>query len=135
MAALSNWEETINTCNLYFPLHCAVSVAGLSEDEVPTGGIGLDGIHDDFITRHILEKRDNHNVNISMVIDSNVALIQHFSKMGQSKDVNASINLEFVNSMLSNGADVNVTDKMGQTILHEVRIFYFFCNFVVETTA
>ena len=48
------------------------------------------------------------------------ALIVYFSKLAKSKDDEELIDLNFVESLLDNGADINFSDKHGQTILHEV---------------
>ena len=48
------------------------------------------------------------------------ALIVYFSKLAKSKDEAEVIDLNFVESLLENGADINFSDKHGQTILHEI---------------
>ncbi|XP_065663270.1 uncharacterized protein LOC100211734 [Hydra vulgaris] len=48
------------------------------------------------------------------------ALVVYFSKLAKSKDDNETIDLNFVDSLLQNGADINFSDKHGQTILHEI---------------
>lgn len=48
------------------------------------------------------------------------ALIVYFSKLAKSRDDNETIDLNFVDSLLQNGADVNFPDKHGQTIMHEI---------------
>lgn len=48
------------------------------------------------------------------------ALIVYFSKLAKSKDDEELIDLNFVESLLQSGADVNFSDKHGQTVLHEV---------------
>ena len=48
------------------------------------------------------------------------ALVVYFSKLAKSKDDNETIDLNFVDSLLQNGADINFPDKHGQTILHEI---------------
>lgn len=88
--------------------------------ETKPDGIGLDEIHTDFTTEHIVRKISRSSMDIGMIIESNRALIQHFSKVGQSKEKTERINLEFVDSLLQQGADINATDKTGQTVLHEV---------------
>ena len=57
-----------------------------------------------------------------MIIESNRALLQHFSKMAVASQDEAHINLDFVESLLKNGADINAADRYGQTVLHEVFI-------------
>ncbi|XP_078318077.1 uncharacterized protein LOC111118347 isoform X2 [Crassostrea virginica] len=47
-------------------------------------------------------------------------LIDYFCQLGQSRDPNAKVDLDFVDSLLKNGANINCTDKHGQTLLHEV---------------
>jgi hypothetical protein len=42
--------------------------------------------------------------------------------MAKNKDPEVKINLEFVESLLNNGADINIADVHGQTLLHEVRL-------------
>ncbi|XP_066925009.1 uncharacterized protein [Clytia hemisphaerica] len=48
------------------------------------------------------------------------ALIVYFSKLAKSKDEEELIDLNFVESLLDNGADINFPDKHGQTALHEI---------------
>ena len=48
------------------------------------------------------------------------ALIVYFSKLAKSKDEAEVIDLNFVESLLENGADINFPDKHGQTLLHEI---------------
>uniref|UniRef100_A0A7M5WS19 Ion transport domain-containing protein n=1 Tax=Clytia hemisphaerica TaxID=252671 RepID=A0A7M5WS19_9CNID len=48
------------------------------------------------------------------------ALIVYFSKLAKSKDEEELIDLNFVESLLDNGADINFPDKHGQTVLHEI---------------
>lgn len=47
-------------------------------------------------------------------------LIDYFFQLGQSRDPNAKVDLDFVDSLIKNGANINCTDKHGQTLLHEV---------------
>lgn len=48
------------------------------------------------------------------------ALIIYFSKLAKSKDDNETIDLNFVDSLLQSGADINFADKHGQTVMHEI---------------
>lgn len=52
---------------------------------------------------------------------ANRALIQYFAKLGQSKNTDEHLDLDFVEGLITQGADVNCTDEDGQTIMHEVR--------------
>ena len=47
-------------------------------------------------------------------------LIFYFSKLAASSRVEDTVDLDFVEGLLDNGADINMSDKHGQTILHEV---------------
>ena len=105
--------------------HIAVSLsAGLlgedDDDKAKMSGIGLDEIHSDFVTEHIIRRNSSGILNIGMAINSNRALIQHFAKMADAPHEEAKIDLNFVESLIRNGADINTTDKYGQTVLHEV---------------
>ena len=48
------------------------------------------------------------------------ALIIYFAKLAKTKDEEERIDLNFVDSLLQNGADINFPDKHGQTPLHEI---------------
>lgn len=48
------------------------------------------------------------------------ALVVYFSKLAKTKDEEEMIDLNFVDSLLENGADINFSDKHGQTVLHEI---------------
>lgn len=48
----------------------------------------------------------------------NKALLIYFASCGRSLD--SELDLDFIESLLDNGADVNFTDKHGQAIIHEV---------------
>ena len=50
-------------------------------------------------------------------------LIEHFAKLAKTSGSNVEINLELVDELIKRGADVNSTDKYGQTVLHEVNCF------------
>jgi len=47
-------------------------------------------------------------------------LITYFAQLARSKNTNDTIDLKKVDRLLKNGADINVNDKYGQTVLHEV---------------
>ena len=51
---------------------------------------------------------------------NNRALIIYFSKLASSSSTSDEIDLDFVEGLIKNGADINVTDKHGQTVFHEV---------------
>lgn len=74
----------------------------------------------------------NHPSTLSR--SSNKALIIYFSKLARSTNPNESLDLDFIESLLNNGADINMCDKYGQTIFHEVaRIWHCdVAKFLVE---
>ncbi|KAK3576791.1 hypothetical protein CHS0354_002574 [Potamilus streckersoni] len=78
---------------------------------------GLDDIHDDFSRPTTVR---NGTVSKSMSAASNRALIEYFAKLGHSKKEDEVIDLDFVDTLLENGADIQCTDRHGQTLLHEV---------------
>ncbi|XP_030838679.1 transient receptor potential cation channel subfamily A member 1 isoform X3 [Strongylocentrotus purpuratus] len=51
---------------------------------------------------------------------ANAELIGYFGHLATSTDPNISIDLEYLELILSRGADINCTDKYGQTALHEI---------------
>ena len=51
---------------------------------------------------------------------ANAELIGYFGHLATSTDPNATIDLEYLDLILNRGANVNSTDKYGQTVLHEV---------------
>ena len=48
------------------------------------------------------------------------ALIIYFSKLAKSNNENEDVDLNFVEALLQSGADINFTDRHGQTIMHEI---------------
>ena len=51
---------------------------------------------------------------------SNKALIIYLSKLARSKNLDDELDLDFIESLLNNGADINMSDRYGQTVFHEV---------------
>ena len=47
-------------------------------------------------------------------------LIVYFAKLGHSNAENICIDLEYIETLIKSGADVNFADNFGQTVLHEV---------------
>ena len=95
-------------------------------DRRNTGGLGLD-----YEVAEVAPPKPGKDVvdaaftaERQMMVAHNRNLIEYFARIGQSKDFNEHINLEYVQSLLKNGANINCTDKYGQTIFHEVRLLY-----------
>lgn len=83
------------------------------------GGLGLDDIHDDFVSgsQKLFGEKTSAK---TMSSASNRALLQYFAKLGKSEKDDEVVDLEFVETLINSGANVNCTDKHGQTLLHEV---------------
>ena len=50
----------------------------------------------------------------------NLALIHYLATLANSNRTSDRFDFDFVKSLLNNGADINCTDKTGQTVFHEV---------------
>jgi ankyrin repeat protein len=50
----------------------------------------------------------------------NRALLHYLASLANSNSTKDTFDFDFVESLLKNGADVNSTDKTGQTVFHEV---------------
>lgn len=48
-----------------------------------------------------------------------VALVAYFAKLAKSTSILDELDLQFIESLLQRGADVNSTDQYGQTLMHE----------------
>ena len=87
------------------------ATTGVERNDSAKNGQGLADIEPHF-TKH--EKRHKSTA------ATNRALIQYFAKLGQSSTVEESLDLDFIEGLIKQGADVNCTDIFGQTIFHEV---------------
>ncbi|OAF72092.1 hypothetical protein A3Q56_00136 [Intoshia linei] len=54
-----------------------------------------------------------------IIISQSRNLIEYFSRLSSKESDNEQLNLEFVESLIRNGADINCSDKYGQTVMHE----------------
>ncbi len=48
------------------------------------------------------------------------SLLRYFIKMSASSEDGMEIDLSYLDSLIQQGANVNTTDKYGQTVLHQV---------------
>ncbi|XP_075250241.1 uncharacterized protein LOC142342665 isoform X3 [Convolutriloba macropyga] len=62
------------------------------------------------------EKAKRHNASVTQ----SQALLHYFAKLARSDDVEEEIDMNFVDSLINAGADVNTRDVFGQSLLHEV---------------
>lgn len=110
-------------CPYLLPLSecCPVCVTVPDDEDCRelTAGLGLDEISEDSAGPARYQK-SSFNKDSHMASVHNHALIQYFARLGQSKREDETIDLEVVHSLLRSGADINCTDRHGQTILHEV---------------
>ncbi|KAK2177712.1 hypothetical protein NP493_583g02067 [Ridgeia piscesae] len=84
-------------------------------DRRKTGGIGLTfDVEEVDVCDASLTSTQKH-----IVVAHNRNLIEYFARLAQSSDDTESINLEYVETVLKNGADIDCTDKYGQSIFHE----------------
>ena len=117
---------------------CSADGQGGQIDRRRTGGLGLDYECADISTSTPVGKDSPDGTATltaqrQMVVAHNRNLIEYFARIGQSKDFNEHINLEYVESLLKNGANINCTDKYGQTIFHEVREPRCLCKILIWT--
>lgn len=71
----------------------------------------------------VLEGELSENVLLAGEESQNVrnrALIQYLATLANSNSTSDTFDYSFVESLFNNGADVNSTDKSGQTVFHEV---------------
>ena len=47
-------------------------------------------------------------------------LLQYFAKMTSSNELEVSVDLDFIQTLIKSGASVKATDNFGQTVIHEV---------------
>ena len=47
-------------------------------------------------------------------------VLEYFAQLGENSEEDECINLEYIDFLLKNGANINCTDKYGQCVLHEV---------------
>lgn len=89
-------------------------------DRRQTGGIGLE--YD--LTDHsdpVKDKLDGiKGTRLQMIATHNRNLIEYFARLGKSTDAEVCVNLDYLESIIQAGADINCSDKYGQTIFHEV---------------
>lgn len=88
------------------------------------GGLGLDDIHEDYVSgdKKVFGDKAPHR---TMSSASNRSLLQYFAKLGKSNKDDELVDLEFVETLINSGANINCTDKHGQTLLHEVDTFTY----------
>ena len=89
-------------------------------EEKIEGSLGLDDVHEKHIHEPIFGEKQS--VKKTLTSAMNRSLIQYFAKIGRSKKENEVVDLDYVEQMLTSGADINCSDKHGQTVLHEVCI-------------
>ena len=56
----------------------------------------------------------------SSLQDPNQGLLKYVAKLSSSPNLEDSLDLEYIKSLIREGASVNTCDRFGQTLLHEV---------------
>ncbi len=95
----------------YGTLDSDVEELEFEDDRLKNGGLGTIG-------RSKRGKKDGGSSGSSLA--SCRALIVYFSKLAKTRDEDELIDLNFVESLLQSGANINFSDKHGQTIMHEI---------------
>lgn len=88
------------------------------ENQPGNKGQGLDAIDPQVLDS--INVGHGKKKNSTMIASQTKALFDHFKELGRSKNPNAVVDLEFISSLLRNGANINCSDRHGQTLLHEV---------------
>lgn len=119
-ASLSRWRTYVTAKRLRERKNAVDSLDDENEDR-RTGGIGLDEIEDSFVRNNVVPSLFGIKTNTKkMSVASNRSLIDYFAKLGRSTNPAEVIDLDFVETLLHSGAQINCTDKHGQSLLHEV---------------
>ena len=93
----------------------------VSEDNEGEGGAKEASENGEEGTGHLSNLNDlNRPDGVKKPEDPNQALLLYFAKLSSSPDVDDSLDLEHIKSLLHAGASVNTSDRFGQTLLHEV---------------
>ncbi|XP_064605915.1 transient receptor potential cation channel subfamily V member 2-like [Liolophura sinensis] len=114
-ASGTRWRKYV-TCRR---LHKEESESADVLSRTKTSGLGLDEIHDDYLLNNKIDGTDGKR-NSKLCAENNRALIHYFADLGRKQDDSVNVNLDFIESLLKGGAQVDCTDKHGQTVLHEV---------------
>ena len=110
-----SWETT------FMDIHILFIEGTLDEEEkAAIKGKGIDQMEDMEAYKPFGMKQDTKK---KLRSANDKTLIDYFCQLGQSRDPNAKVDLDFVDSLITNGANINCTDKHGQTLLHEVCMF------------
>ena len=80
----------------------------------------LTGILDEDIDGSVLDSKHTDDEAKQRIYLKSKELLNYFITLARSKDKDKTVDLDFVESLLVDGADPNKGDKYGQTVLHEV---------------
>ena len=78
------------------------------------------GILDEDIDGLMLESDKSSDERTRLAETKSKELIHYFVSLAKNKDREKTVNLDFVETLMKDGADPNRGDKYGQTVLHEV---------------
>ena len=103
-------KKAINK-STYGTLDSDVEELEFEENRVKNGGVGGGTLRG---------RKTGHKALDGSSLASCRALIVYFSKLAKTRDEEELIDLNFVESLLQSGADINFSDQHGQTIMHEI---------------
>lgn len=119
----SRWKNFVNKKRIRKKSSSVVdtgTLGTLMKQKQLAGGLGLDDIHEEFLTGDKKVFGANKNAKSGMSVASNRALLQYFSKLSRTSNDSEVVDLDFIENLVNSGADINCTDIHGQTLLHEV---------------
>ena len=83
-------------------------------------GICSEGSSEDENENEMHQKSRRRTSVRNIVKSSNRTLLIYFAKLARSGNENDELDLDFIESLVNNGADINMVDKYGQSVFHEV---------------
>ena len=83
-------------------------------------GICSEGSSEDENENEIHQKSRRRTSVRNIVKSSNRTLLIYFAKLAWSGNESDELDLDFIESLVNNGADINMVDKYGQSVFHEV---------------
>ncbi|XP_053189500.1 transient receptor potential channel pyrexia [Scomber japonicus] len=77
---------------------------------------GYNGLAEDEEDEEQRDETDNSNKNVEL----SKKLLDHFRRLAASNQDSDQVDFQFVDQLISDGADPNSSDRYGQTVLHEI---------------
>ena len=83
-------------------------------------GICSEGSSEDENENEMHQKSRRRTSVRNIVKSSSRTLLIYFAKLARSGNENDELDLDFIESLVNNGVDINMVDKYGQSVFHEV---------------